>query len=286
MTQHDPVQPVPTLRLPSGERVPVLGQGTWYMGEQRHARREEAAALRLGLDLGMTLIDTAEMYASGGAEEVVAEAIAGRRDEVFLVSKVLPGNASRRRTIEACERSLRRLRTDRIDLYLLHWRGRYPLSETLEAFQELQKAGKIRYWGVSNFDTEDMEELAALRGGSAVATNQVLYNLSRRGIEYDLLPWCRERRIPIMAYSPIEQGRILQNPALQRVAARHGATAAQVALAWLLRQGDTMVIPKAARPEHVRENRAALDLVLTAEDLAELDQAFPAPTRKVPLEML
>ena len=286
MTQHDPVQPVPTLRLPSGERVPVLGQGTWYMGEQRHARREEAAALRLGLDLGMTLIDTAEMYASGGAEEVVAEAIAGRRDEVFLVSKVLPGNASRRRTIEACERSLRRLRTDRIDLYLLHWRGRYPLSETLEAFQELQKAGKIRYWGVSNFDTEDMEELAALRGGSAVATNQVLYNLSRRGIEYDLLPWCRERRIPIMAYSPIEQGRILQNPALQRVAARHGATAAQVALAWLLRQGDTMVIPKAARPEHVRENRAALDLTLTEDDLAELDQAFPAPTRKVPLEML
>ncbi len=286
MTQHEPVHPVPTLRLPSGERVPILGQGTWYMGEDRRSRREEAAALRLGIDLGMTLIDTAEMYASGGAEEVVAEAIEGRRDEVFLVSKVLPGNASRRRTIEACERSLRRLRTDRIDLYLLHWRGRYPLSETLEAFAELQKAGKIRYWGVSNFDTDDMEELVGIRGGAKVATNQVLYNLSRRGIEFDLLPWHRERRIPIMAYSPIEQGRILRNPTLQRVAARHGATAAQVALAWILRQGDIMVIPKASRPEHVRENRAALDLTLTAEDLAELDRAFPPPTRKVPLEVL
>ncbi|WP_043713226.1 aldo/keto reductase [Symbiobacterium thermophilum] len=286
MTLRDPLQPIPTLSLPSGERVPVLGQGTWTMGESRRSRREEAEALRLGLDLGMTLIDTAEMYADGGAEEVVAEAIAGRRDEVFLVSKVLPGNASRRGTIEACERSLRRLRTDRIDLYLLHWRGRHPLAETLEAFAELVRAGKIRYWGVSNFDTDDMEELTGLPGGAAVATNQVLYNLSRRGIEYDLLPWCRERRIPIMAYSPIEQGRILENTVLRRVAARHGATPAQVALAWLLRQKDVMVIPKAGRPEHVRENRAALDLELTAEDLAELDRAFPSPTRKVPLEML
>ncbi len=286
MTLRDPVQPIPTLSLPSGERVPVLGQGTWMMGESRRSRREEVEALRLGLDLGMTLIDTAEMYADGGAEEVVAEAIAGRRDQVFLVTKVLPGNASRRGTIEACERSLRRLRTDRIDLYLLHWRGRYPLAETLEAFAELVRAGKIRYWGVSNFDTDDMAELTGLPGGAAVATNQVLYNLSRRGIEYDLLPWCRERRIPIMAYSPIEQGRILGNPALRRVAARHGATPAQVALAWLLRQKDVMVIPKAGRPEHVRENRAALDLELTAEDLAELDRAFPPPTRKVPLEML
>lgn len=286
MTLRDPVQPIPTLSLPSGERVPVLGQGTWMMGESRRSRREEVEALRLGLDLGMTLIDTAEMYADGGAEEVVAEAIAGRRDQVFLVTKVLPGNASRRGTIEACERSLRRLRTDRIDLYLLHWRGRYPLAETLEAFAELVRAGKIRYWGVSNFDTDDMAELTGLPGGAAVATNQVLYNLSRRGIEYDLLPWCRERRIPIMAYSPIEQGRILGNPALRRVAARHGATPAQVALAWLLRQKDVMVIPKAGRREHVRENRAALDLELTAEDLAELDRAFPPPTRKVPLEML
>ncbi|MFS8640281.1 MAG: aldo/keto reductase [Symbiobacteriaceae bacterium] len=286
MTLRDPVQPIPTLSLPSGERVPVLGQGTWMMGASRRSRREEVEALRLGLDLGMTLIDTAEMYADGGAEEVVAEAIAGRRDQVFLVTKVLPGNASRRGTIEACERSLRRLRTDRIDLYLLHWRGRYPLAETLEAFAELVRAGKIRYWGVSNFDTDDMAELTGLPGGAAVATNQVLYNLSRRGIEYDLLPWCRERRIPIMAYSPIEQGRILGNPALRRVAARHGATPAQVALAWLLRQKDVMVIPKASRPEHVRENRGALDLALTAEDLAELDRAFPPPTRKVPLEML
>jgi len=256
------------------------------MGEGARSRREEADALRLGLDLGMTLIDTAEMYASGGAEEVVAEAIAGRRDEVFLVSKVLPQNASRQGAIAACERSLRRLRTDRIDLYLLHWRGRVPLAETLEAFDRLVRAGKIRYWGVSNFDTDDMEELVRLGGGSQVATNQVLYNLTRRGIEYDLLPWCRERHIPIMAYSPIEQGRMLGNPALQRVAARRGATAAQVALAWLLGQRDVMVIPKAARPEHVRDNRAALDLELTAEDLAELNQAFPAPSRKVPLEML
>jgi len=286
MTRQDPVGPVPRLALPSGETVPILGQGTWRMGERPHARREEAAALRLGLDLGMTLIDTAEMYADGGAEEVVAEAIAGRRDEVFLVSKVLPYNASRKGTIAACERSLRRLRTDRIDLYLLHWRGRVPLAETLEAFLQLQRDGKIRHWGVSNFDTADMEELARLGGGEQVAANQVLYNLTRRGIEYDLLPWCRQRRIPIMAYSPIEQGRMLRHPVLQRVAARHGATPAQGALAWLLRQGDILVIPKAARPEHVRENRAALALQLTAEDLAELDRAFPAPTRKVPLEML
>ncbi|WP_374712180.1 aldo/keto reductase [Symbiobacterium terraclitae] len=286
MTRQDPVGPVPRLALPSGETVPILGQGTWMMGEGTRTRREEVAALRLGLDLGMTLIDTAEMYAGGGAEDVVAEAVAGRRDEVFLVSKVLPQNASRQGTIAACERSLRRLRTDRIDLYLLHWRGRVPLAETLEAFDQLVRAGKIRYWGVSNFDTDDMEELVQLAGGAQVATNQVLYNLTRRGIEFDLLPWCRERRIPIMAYSPIEQGRMLGNPALRRVAERHGATAAQVALAWLLRQRDVMVIPKAARPEHVRENRAALDLQLTAEDLAELNRAFPAPTRKVPLEVL
>jgi diketogulonate reductase-like aldo/keto reductase len=256
------------------------------MGEEGGRRREEVAALRLGLDLGMTLIDTAEMYASGGAEEVVGEAIAGRRHEVFLVSKVLPSNASRRGTIEACERSLRRMETDRIDLYLLHWRGRYPLAETLEAFDTLKRAGKIRYFGVSNFDTDDMEELAGLTGGPAVATNQVLYNLTRRGIEFDLVPWCRQRSIPLMAYSPIEQGRMLHHAALARVGARYGATPAQVALAWLLRQGDVMVIPKAVQPQHVRENRAAADLQLTAEDLAELNRAFPAPTRKVPLEML
>lgn len=274
------------LKLPSGETVPVLGQGTWGMGEQARRAADEALALRLGLDLGMTLIDTAEMYGDGGAEEVVAEAIAGRRNEVFLVSKVLPENASRRKTVDACERSLRRLGTDRIDLYLLHWRGSVPLADTLEAFRELAAAGKIRHWGVSNLDTDDMEELAALPGGTDCAANQVLYNLTRRGIEYDLLPWCRARRIPVMAYSPIEQGRMLDHAALKSVAARHSATPAQVALAWLLQQPDVIVIPKATNPAHVRENRAALDLALTAQDLADLDKAFPPPTRKRPLEML
>lgn len=274
------------LKLPSGETVPVLGQGTWGMGEQARRAADEALALRLGLDLGMTLIDTAEMYGDGGAEEVVAEAIAGRRNEVFLVSKVLPENASRRKTVEACERSLRRLGTDRIDLYLLHWRGSVPLADTLEAFQELTAAGKIRHWGVSNFDTDDMDELAALPGGADCATDQVLYNLTRRGIEFDLLPWCRERRIPLMAYSPIEQGRLLGHAVLKEVAARHGTTPAQAALAWLLRQPDVIVIPKATDPGHVRENRAALNLKLTPHDLADLDKAFPAPARKRPLEML
>ena len=274
------------LKLPSGEAVPVLGQGTWGMGEQARHAVDEALALRLGLDLGMTLIDTAEMYGDGGAEEVVADAIAGRRNEVFLVDKVLPENASRRKTVEACERSLRRLGTDRIDLYLLHWRGGVPLSETLAAFTELLEAGKIRAWGVSNLDTDDMDELAGLPGGGDCATNQVLYNLTRRGIEFDLLPWCRKRGIPIMAYSPIEQGRMLGHNILKTVAARHDATPAQVALAWLLRQPDVLVIPKAANPAHVRENRAALDLRLTEDDLADLDKAFPPPTRKKPLEML
>jgi diketogulonate reductase-like aldo/keto reductase len=281
-----PAGAVPQIKLPSGETVPLLGQGTWGMAEDPRRRQDEIAALRLGLDLGLTLIDTAEMYASGGAEELVAEAIAGRREEVFLVSKVLPNHATRRGTIAACERSLQRLKTDRIDLYLLHWREDLPLDETLEAFAELIRAGKIRYWGVSNFDVSDMEDLVALPGGSAVATNQVLYNLTRRGIEYDLLPWCRARDLPLMAYSPIEQGRMLTHPVLQNVAARHGATPAQVGLAWLLRQENLIVIPKAGRPAHVRENRAALDLRLTEQDLAELDRAFPAPTEKRPLEML
>jgi diketogulonate reductase-like aldo/keto reductase len=277
---------VRTIALPSGEAIPVLGQGTWHMAETALRRADEIAALRLGLDLGLTLIDTAEMYANGAAEELVAEAIAGRRDEVFLVSKVLPHNATRRGTVDACERSLRRLGTDRLDLYLLHWRGRPPLAETLDAFAALVRAGKIRHWGVSNFDLADMEELARLPGGSAAATNQVLYNLSRRGIEYDLLPWCGARGLPVTAYSPIEQGRILDHPALQGVAARHGATPAQVALAWLLRQGGLIAIPKAGTPAHVRENRAALDLRLTPPDLAALDRAFPPPTRPRPLEML
>lgn len=275
-----------TVRLPSGEAVPALGQGTWRMGEDPTRRKHEIAALRLGIDLGMTLIDTAEMYADGGAEELVGEAIAGRRDDVFLVSKVLPQNASRRRTIAACEASLRRLGTDRLDLYLLHWRGHPPLADTLDAFARLVEAGKIRYWGVSNFDRSDMEELARLPGGGAVATNQVLYNLTRRGIEYDLLPRWLARGVPIMAYSPVEQGRLLGHARLKAVAARHGATPAQVAIAWVLRQDGVFTIPKAGTPAHVRENRAALGLRLTAEDFADLDRAFPPPSGPVPLELL
>jgi diketogulonate reductase-like aldo/keto reductase len=277
---------LPTITLPSGEAVPRLGQGTWRMGENRRLRDEEIAALKLGLGLGMTLIDTAEMYGDGEAERIVGEALAGRRDEVFIVSKVLPENASRAGTIAACERSLKRLGTDRIDLYLLHWRGRHPLKETLAGFQALMDQGLIRSWGVSNFDVDDMEELEALPGGKAAATNQVLYNLARRGIEADLLPWCRDRGIPIMAYSPIDQGRILRDRSLGRVAARHGATPAQIALAWVLRHEDMMVIPKAMTETHVRKNRAALDLPLTPADLAELARAFPAPRGVQPLEML
>jgi diketogulonate reductase-like aldo/keto reductase len=256
------------------------------MGENAAARRDEAAALRLGLDLGLTLIDTAEMYGEGGAEEVVADAMAGRRAEVFLVSKFYPQHASRKGVGQACEASLRRLRTDYLDLYLLHWRGSIPFRETLEALVALKASGKIREYGVSNLDQDDMEEMCALPGGAAIATDQVLYTLSRRGIEWDLLPWCRERSIPLMAYSPIEQGRILRRGELRAIAARHQATPAQIALAWLLRHPDLMVIPKAATPQHVRENRAALDVTLTSEDLKELDRAFPPPTRKRSLEML
>ena len=234
----------------------------------------------------MRLIDTAEMYGSGGAEEVVADAIAGRRDEVFLVSKVLPENATRSGTIAACERSLKRLGTDRIDLYLLHWRGSPTLADTLSAFDTLIGDGKIRHWGVSNFDTDDMEEMLELPGGDTCASNQVLYNLTRRGLEFDLAPLCRKHRIPIMAYSPIEQGRMLDHAALKTVGARHNATPAQIALAWIIRQDGMIAIPKAASEKHLRENRAAVDIVLTAEDLAELDKAFPPPKRKRSLEML
>jgi diketogulonate reductase-like aldo/keto reductase len=281
-----PASKIPTLKLPGGEIVSRLGQGTWHMGESPRLRDAEVAALKLGLDLGMTLIDTAEMYGDGEAERIVAEAIEGRRDEVFIVSKVLPQNASRAGTIAACERSLKRLDTDRLDLYLLHWRGRYPLKETLAGFQVLVRDGLIKAWGVSNFDAGDMEELAALPGGDAVATNQVLYNLARRGVEADLIPWCRARGIPIMAYSPVDRGRILRDRTLARVAARHGAEPAQVALAWLLRHEEMMVIPKATNAAHVRENRAALDLNLSPADLVELDGAFPAPRGARPLEML
>jgi diketogulonate reductase-like aldo/keto reductase len=274
------------LELPSGETIPVLGQGTWHFAERANRRQQEIAALRLGLDLGMTLVDTAEMYADGAAEELVGEALAGRREEVFLVSKVLPENATRRGTIAACEGSLRRLRTDRLDLYLLHWRGTIPLEETLSGFDHLLQAGLIRYWGVSNFDEPDMQELWSLPGGTAVATNQVLYNLSRRGIEWDLLPWCQQRGIPIMAYSPIEQGRLLHHVALRTVGERHDATPAQVTLAWVIANDGVNAIPRASRSDHVRENRAAANIQFSHEDLALLDGAFAPPTSKRPLEVL
>jgi diketogulonate reductase-like aldo/keto reductase len=278
-------QSLRTTRLPSGVDVPVLGQGTWNMGEDRRRRADEAAALSLGLDLGMTLIDTAEMYGSGGAEEVVRDAIGGRRDEVFLVSKVLPSNASRAGAIRACEASLKRLGTDRIDLYLLHWRGSVPLAETVKAFDALKAEGKILHWGVSNFDTDDMEELTDA-GGSAVETNQVLYNLESRGIDFDLIPQCTARGLPVMAYSPLGQGGLAKDARIAAVAKRHGAMPAQVALAWVLRRPGVIAIPKAVRPDHVRDNRAALEIALTQADLRELDAAFPPPRRKQRLDMI
>ncbi len=274
---------LPTVALPDGERAPALGQGTWHMGEDRRRAAAEAAALRLGIELGMTLIDTAEMYGSGGAEAVVREAAQGCRDALFIVSKVLPSNASRTGTVAACERSLRRLGTDRIDLYLLHWRGSVPLAETLEGFLQLARDGKIRHHGVSNFDRRDLEEWRALAGGAAVAADQVLYNLATRSIEWDLVPWCREHGVAIMAYTPLGHGRMLADPDLVEIARRHGATPAQVALAWLMRRAGTIVIPKAARPEHVRENRGAADIALSADDLAAIDRSFPAPRRSSPL---
>ena len=280
------VTAVRTTTLPGDEAIPVLGQGTWGMAERKHPRQQEIEALRIGLDLGMTLIDTAEMYANGGAEKLVGEAIVGRRDQVFLVSKVLPHNASRSGTANACERSLRRLKTDRLDLYLLHWRGQTPLEETIGAFEMLLRDGKIRHWGVSNFDLSDMVEVEQHPGGKAVATDQVLYNLTRRGIEYDLLPWCRDRRIPVMAYSPVEQGRVLDNPTLREIASRYGVTAAQVALAWVVRQERVIAIPRSGIPEHVRQNRGALDITLDSTDLAALDREFPPPSAPQPLEML
>jgi len=272
--------------LPSGEKIPALGQGTWYMGDNRGTRAEEIATLQLGLDLGLKLIDTAEMYGEGKAEELIGQAIAGRRDQAFLVSKVYPHNASRKGTIAACERSLRRMRTDHIDLYLLHWRGNIPFSETLEGFSALRKAGRIRYFGVSNMDLDDMRELVSLPGGADVATNQLLYNLTRRGIEWDLLPWLRDKRIPVMAYSPIEQARLLSNPKLVDFTKRHGMSPAQAALAWLLAKDDVIAIPKTGRRERVKENIGALDHDLTAEQLDELDSLFPPPKKVTPLEML
>jgi len=277
---------VKTVNLPSGERVPALGQGTWQMAAERSRRSEEIATLRLGLDLGLTLIDTAEMYGEGAVEELIGEAIAGRRDEAFIVSKVYPHNASRKGVIAACERSLRRLATDRIDVYLLHWRGAVPLAETVAGFEALKRAGKILAWGVSNLDTDDMAALAGVPDGAACVTNQVLYNLTRRGVEWDLLPWCREHEMPVMAYSPIEQARMLSHKALTRLAAARAIAPAQLALAWLLRQDGVVVIPKAGTPEHVRENAAALAIALDDAVMAELDREFPPPKGKRSLEML
>ncbi|MCX2888133.1 MULTISPECIES: aldo/keto reductase [unclassified Pseudomonas] len=267
----------------AGRRVPAIGQGTWYMGEDPGRKAAEVAALQQGIELGLSLIDTAEMYAEGGAEEVVGQAIAGRRDHVFLVSKVYPHNAGRRSMAAACERSLARLGTDCIDLYLLHWRGQHPLEETVEAFERLREQGKIKHWGVSNFDVDDLRELHT----PDCATNQVLYNPAQRGIEFDLLPWCEAHALPTMAYCPLAQaGRLLQHPVLAEIATRHGATPAQVSLAWVTRHDGVIAIPKAVAPAHVQLNAAAGTLSLTREDLRAIDQAFPAPSRKQRLAMV
>lgn len=275
-----------TVRLPGGEDVPALGLGTWMMGDDPGRRADEIAALRRGLDLGMTLIDTAEMYGEGASERLVGEAIAGRRDEVFLVSKVYPHNASKEGTVAACERSLKRLGTDRLDLYLLHWRGTYPLAETVAAFEGLKAAGKIRHWGVSNLDVTDMKELIGVPGGEAVAANQVLYNLSRRGIEWDLLPWMQQRSVPVMAYSPVEQAKLLNDRRLVALAAEHGVGAAQLALAFVLDRDGVIAIPKAGRVAHVEDNAGALGVVITDELRAALDALFPPPRRATSLEMI
>jgi diketogulonate reductase-like aldo/keto reductase len=275
-----------TVRLPSGELVPALGMGTWHIGDSRQTRTEEIATLREGLDLGLTLIDTAEMYGEGAAEELVAEAIAGRRDDAFIVSKVYPHNASRKGVVAACERSLKRLGTDRIDLYLLHWRGNLPFAETIAGFEALQAAGKIRHFGVSNLDISDMREWWTLAPGRAVATNQILLNLTRRGPEWDLLPWLAERNIPVMAYSPIEQAQLVRHAGLSAFARAHGMTPAQVALAWLLAKDGVIAIPKSGNRERLRENAGALAFDLNAGQMAELDRLFPPPRGATSLEML
>jgi len=272
--------------LPCGESVPALGQGTWNVGDDAHRRQQEIATLRRGLDLGLTLVDTAEMYGDGRSEQLVGEAIAGRRDEVFLVSKVYPHNASRRAMPRSCEASLRRLGVEAIDLYLLHWPGAVPLAETVEAFEALQRAGKIRHWGVSNFDADAMQELRDVSGGAAAQADQVLYHLGERGIEWDLRPWLRAQRIPVMAYSPFDQGRLLRSKALVAFARERGMTPAQAALAWLLAQEDVIAIPKTGDPARLQENAAALARPLSAADLEELDRLFPPPDGPTPLAML
>ncbi|WP_312982528.1 aldo/keto reductase [Atlantibacter sp.] len=271
--------------------IPAIGQGTWYMGENAAQRRQEVAALQRGIDLGLTLIDTAEMYAEGGAEKVVGEAIRGRRDEVYLVSKVYPWNAGGQKNQAACEASLKRLGTDYLDLYLLHWRGNIPFEETLAAMESLMAQGKIGRWGVSNLDVDDMQTLWKLKGGQECATNQVLYHLGSRGIEYDLLPWCAERHMPVMAYCPLAQaGRLrddlMNNAVVNTLAQEKGVTAAQVLLAWVIRRPGVLAIPKASTIKHVEENAAALDVKLTAQDIEQLDTAFPPPGRKMPLDVV
>jgi len=275
-----------TISFPCGDAVPALGQGTWMMGEDASLRKQEVACLRAGLDMGLRLVDTAEMYAEGRTESLVGEAIAGRRDEVFLVSKVYPHNASRKAMRDSCTASLQRLKTGHLDLYLLHWSGAVPIEETVEAFERLREEGLIRQWGVSNLDISEMENLWGLGDGQAVQTDQVLYNLTRRGIEWDLLPWLRERSIPVMAYSPIEQGRLARQRKLVDFGKRHGITPAQAALAWVLAQDGVIAIPKTASVTRLQENAAVLARPLDAAALAELDTLFPAPKGPVPLEML
>jgi diketogulonate reductase-like aldo/keto reductase len=272
--------------LPCGETVAALGQGTWHVGDDPQRRRAEIASLRRGIELGLTLIDTAEMYGDGRAETLVGEAIEGRRDQVFIVSKVYPHNASRRAMADACHSSLRRLRTEVIDLYLLHWPGEVPLDETVQAFDALQRDGKIRHWGVSNFDTELMQSLQAHAGGAAVQTNQVLYNLGERGIEWDLKPWLQRQRVPLMAYSPTDQGRLLRQRALVAFAQRHSSTPAQVALGWLLAQDGVIAIPKTGQAERLEDNARALERPLSAEQLRELDGLFPPPAGPRPLAVI
>ena len=277
---------IATVVLPNGETIPKLGLGTWEMGERPARRADEIAALREGIELGMTLVDTAEMYGDGATEELVGDALAGLRDDVFLVSKVYPHHASRRGVVAACDASLKRLRTDRLDLYLLHWRGSVPLAETVEGFDALQRAGKIRHWGVSNFDTADMAELVDEAGGGACATNQILYNIARRGPEFDLLPWLADHRIPAMAYSPVDHGRLPKRSPLDEIARLRGVSVMRVALAWVLAQPGVFAIPKASRIEHVRDNRAALDVVFSDDERAQLDEYFRPPRSKRALEML
>lgn len=277
---------IPTITLPSGRMVPALGIGTWNMGDDSAKAADEIASIRKAVELGMTVVDTAEMYGDGKSEELVGEAIASLRDDVFLVSKVYPFNASANGTIEACERSLKRLGTERLDLYLLHWRGSHPLDETVGAFERLKADGKIADWGVSNFDTDDMEELFSIPESKNCAANQVLYNLSRRGPEFDLLPWCQSHGVAVMAYSPVEQGRILSNHELIRVAKAYQATPAQVALAFLLERDGVMAIPKSSNAQRVEENRGATDLEISDEDWEALDAVFPPPVKKKALEML